>query len=169
MEFDKDTLVRMYNEGLTVRQIACKFNVNYNSMRNIMKSLSIELNRQNSKRAYYTKLVGSEKIIHRFFTSKKYSAAKQKHIWNITKEFLWYLYTNQNKKCALSGIDIYFPQTPKDYNTGNYNLSIDRIDSNLGYTEDNVQLVHKDINLMKLDLSMKDFLYFAKLIYENNL
>ena len=47
-------------------------------------------------------------------------------------------------KCALTGIPISFEKT----NVG-YSASIDRIDSNIEYHLYNIQLVHKDINLMK--------------------
>ncbi len=59
----------------------------------------------------------------------------------------------------------------------NYNISnqigIDRIDSSIDYLEDNVQWVHKDVNRMKLEFSVKYLRYLCTLIYlkaqnENN-
>ena len=38
------------------------------------------------------------------------------------------------------------------------NMSIDRIDSNIGYEVGNIQLVDKRINMMKGSLSNKDFI-----------
>ena len=46
--------------------------------------------------------------------------------------------------------------------------SIDRIDSSKGYTEDNVQWVHKNVNNMKMQTSHQDFLNWCKLITEYN-
>ena len=61
----------------------------------------------------------------------------------------------QNKKCALSGIDLIF-----EANHGKIegNISLDRIDSQKGYTINNVQWVHKDINFMKQDFAENYFL-----------
>ena len=42
-----------------------------------------------------------------------------------------------------------------------YNLSIDRIDSNKGYTIDNIQLVGAIINIMKNDMLEKDFFFVS--------
>lgn len=45
--------------------------------------------------------------------------------------------------------------------------SPDRIDSSLGYTKDNVQWVHKDVNTIKWDLSHDRFVKLCKTITEN--
>lgn len=44
----------------------------------------------------------------------------------------------------------------------NTNVSIDRIDSNKGYTKDNVQLVCSAINFMKSNLSLNDFIMYCE-------
>ena len=48
------------------------------------------------------------------------------------------------------------------------NLSLDRIDSSQGYTEDNVQLVCRIVNIMKNDLSVDEFVGWCKLIEVHN-
>jgi len=79
--------------------------------------------------------------------------------FSITMNYIWQLFLNQNRKCALSGIEIGFgnPQT----------ASLDRIDSSKGYVNQNVQWVHKDINIMKNDLDTKTFLRYCFLVNEN--
>jgi len=42
------------------------------------------------------------------------------------------------------------------------NLSIDRIDCNVGYTVDNIQLVCNSVNTMRNNLSIKDFITFCQ-------
>lgn len=54
------------------------------------------------------------------------------------------MYVKQDKKCALTGIPLSFERNEKGCSA-----SIDRIDSNIEYHLENIQLVHKDINLMK--------------------
>ena len=47
-------------------------------------------------------------------------------------------------------------------------MSLDRIDNNKGYIEENVQWVHKDINMMKRIYSQDYFIYMCKLVAECN-
>jgi hypothetical protein len=77
----------------------------------------------------------------RYFERK---GRKKQHFGNITIEQIYNLWIHQNKKCALSGISVGFYDDGK-----NHTCSIDRIDSSREYTIDNIQLVHKDVNLMK--------------------
>jgi hypothetical protein len=39
--------------------------------------------------------------------------------------------------------------------------SLDRIDSSKGYIEGNLQWVHKDVNIMKMDLSQVEFIDYC--------
>ena len=50
--------------------------------------------------------------------------------YSVTKEYLWDLYLKQNKKCALSGLDIFFGIFGKGKRGGtrNQTASLDRID-----------------------------------------
>jgi hypothetical protein len=52
----------------------------------------------------------------------------------------------------------HFPQT----------ASLDRIDNNKGYTKDNIQWLHKNINLMKHCFDQKYFIELCNLISEKN-
>lgn len=67
----------------------------------------------------------------------------------LSKKWLFSLYLKQNKKCALTGLDITFAETNIDHDKGKSTASLDRIDSSMGYVQENVQWVHKDINMMK--------------------
>lgn len=88
---------------------------------------------------------------------------------DISIEQIYNLWIKQNKKCALSGIDIGFYDILNEKNElVLHSCSIDRIDSSIGYTIDNVQLVHKDVNFMKLDFDMSYFINMCKLIAKNN-
>ena len=80
---------------------------------------------------------------------------------NITKEYIWNLFLKQDKKCALSGLDLRFA-TKQGINDGT--ASLDRIDSSRGYVENNVQWLHKDVNYMKQDFSDDYFINTCKLI-----
>jgi hypothetical protein len=90
----------------------------------------------------------------------------EKRVNQITIEDVKNLYEQQNGKCAISGIPmtrIHVPQS-KLCDT---NISIDRIDSKIGYTKDNIQLVCARVNSMKSTLSMDEFKFVIKSIYNN--
>ncbi len=76
-------------------------------------------------------------------------------------KYLWELYLSQDKKCALGGFDIRFPDNEFVEQTA----SLDRIDSGGGYTKGNVQWVHKWVNQMKWDLSQEDFVDICSKIH----
>ena len=65
----------------------------------------------------------------------------------LTEIFIEKLYEKQDHKCALSG------QVFSSLNE----VSIDRVDSKKGYTEDNVQLVLYAFNRMKSDFTAEEF------------
>lgn len=71
----------------------------------------------------------------------------------------------QNKKCALTGDIIYFPTRCWSRDG---TASLDRIDSSKGYTKENVQWVHKDINMMKQEYTTEVFLGWCKKVVEHN-
>ena len=82
--------------------------------------------------------------------------------FDITPEFIWQIYLDQNKKCALTGLEIGWKEVGQDHTA-----SIDRIDSSVGYIEENVWLLHKDVNMMKQSFQLEDFIEYCKLISKN--
>lgn len=83
--------------------------------------------------------------------------------FSVSIEFLWELFLKQERKCALSGMEIHFPKI----STGVKTASLDRIDSSKGYTHDNVQWVHKDINFMKRTFCNDYFIDLCKKVTNN--
>lgn len=82
-----------------------------------------------------------------------FNNAKQRKIpLEITPQDIWNLYEQQNGKCSLSGVDINLKTIYE------ITASLDRIDSSKGYTRDNVQWLHKTINIMKNSLNQADFI-----------
>ena len=85
--------------------------------------------------------------------------------FTISIEYIWDLFLKQDRKCALSGLPIHFPSRFSD--TRNKTASLDRIDSSKGYIEGNVQWVHKNINVMKLDFKEDVFIDYCERIMKN--
>lgn len=100
-----------------------------------------------------------------------YKGSLEDHLFRLRKrldrdyslDFLLSLYKNQNGLCALSKVPMTWSANEGRVPT---NISIDRIDSNLGYTEDNVQLVCRIVNIMKHDLAQPDFIKWCETIVE---
>lgn len=86
--------------------------------------------------------------------------------FNIDEKYITNLFYRQRRKCAISGVLLTCGKTWKDFI--NNTMSLDRIDSNLGYIKGNVQWVHKDINNMKCDYDDEYFINFCKLVAEHN-
>lgn len=91
------------------------------------------------------------------FYRAKAGAESRNLEFNITIEQMGDLLEQQDYLCALSGIMIAADDRIRD-------ASLDRIDSSRGYTIDNIQWVHKDVNRMKLDYPQERFLELCSLI-----
>lgn len=85
--------------------------------------------------------------------------------FNITKQDAEKQYVLQNGRCNITGIQIILPKKG-----GENTASLDRIDSSLGYTTNNIQWVHKQINKMKRDMDQDYFISLCKQItdYQQN-
>lgn len=86
--------------------------------------------------------------------------------FTLTPEFLWHLFTAQEEKCALTGIQLVLNRSLKNQNV-NWDVitaSLDRKDNTKGYTEDNVWWVHKEINRLKNNYSIEELLYWSNLL-----
>jgi hypothetical protein len=103
-----------------------------------------------------------EEIPYEFFYRIKQNADKRNYYFDISIEDIWNLFIKQNKKCAISGLDISVGDG-RDY-SDTRTASLDRIDSSKGYTIDNIQWIHKKINRMKMDLSDQEFINMCKII-----
>lgn len=102
---------------------------------------------------------GFEDISGNYLYGIKQGAIRRNFDYSLTNEYIWDLYQKQNRKCALSELDIHFGK-----NGEVQTASLDRIDSNFGYAINNVQWVHKDVNKMKNNLDEKYFKFLCESI-----
>ena len=93
-------------------------------------------------------------------------AIKRSIEFNITMEYAWRVFLDQNKLCALSCVPITLSKHARDGAPcwKEITASLDRIDSEKGYVEGNVQWVHKEVNYIKRDLDQDVFVKWCKLI-----
>jgi hypothetical protein len=96
-----------------------------------------------------------------FWAAFRSSARRRGITIGISIEEAWTIFLRQDRKCALSDVQLDFAIP---YKGGNTTASLDRIDSSKGYCPGNVQWVHKIINLMKWNLTTKRFVYFCGLV-----
>jgi len=108
---------------------------------------------------------GYEDIPKTFFDTLKAKAKQRNYVFDISIQDIWERYIKQNKKCNLSGVPIKFYKQIKLRNK--ITASVDRIDSKKGYTKDNIQIVHKIINVMKNDFTNEEFIRLCKIISQN--
>ena len=91
--------------------------------------------------------------------------------FDITVPFLVDLFERQDGRCALSGLPMltttHIDERPDDARCNPNKLSIDRIDSSRGYTEDNVQLVRWRLNSMKSDIPLDTYKEEIRAQYEH--
>lgn len=103
------------------------------------------------------------RLLYERFHALKDRARKKDIQCNIDLQYLHELWNTQKGLCALSGIPMtyYF-----DSGRVPTNVSVDRINSNLGYIKGNLQLVCMAVNQMKSDLTIEQLKYFCKSILE---
>ena len=97
------------------------------------------------------------------FLQMRLTSLKQRHRTKkfegtpVSLEYLVALYEQQRGICAISGIPMHITTDQSDLS-----VSVDRIDINQGYVEDNIRLVCTRINLMRSTLNDHDFLWWCR-------
>lgn len=100
------------------------------------------------------------------FLNRCKSGAKQRNIeWLLTLDELDFMMEEQLFKCNLTGRELIYGYT---VNINDCTCSIDRIDSDKPYTIDNIQIVHKNVNMCKQSLSQTDFIELCKEVVNFN-
>jgi hypothetical protein len=97
-----------------------------------------------------------------YFHKIRKAAEKRSIPFLITREEMDDVFQSQGGKCRYLGVPLTFETHGK-----RGTASLDRINSKLGYSKDNIQWVHKDVNTIKWDLSHEDFVRICKTISEN--
>ncbi len=109
--------------------------------------------------------VGYKEVGNWYFRTVKRGAFKRGLEFSITIKDMWDSFIKQNKKCILSGVDIRLEPIGK-LNFKTQTASLDRIDSEKGYTIENIQWVHKEVNKLKQDFSDEKVLHWCTTICE---
>ena len=81
--------------------------------------------------------------------------------FDITPEYIWNLWIEQQGKCKLTGVELNLKSIYE------ITASLDRIDSRYGYVVGNVQWIHKLVNWMKNSLSNNEFINICYCVVNN--
>jgi len=106
---------------------------------------------------------GGYKELSQTYWSKMQMGAKHRNLeFAITAQQAYELLEKQQFKCALSGVPIklsakYYSSFKNGRRT-EQTASLDRIDSSKGYTIDNIQWLHKEVNFIKTDFSQNEII-----------
>ena len=114
-------------------------------------NLSYRKNNQAKVRNYQIKY---EKTLKRKIQKWRAGAIRRGILWDISDEYL----ENIPMICHYTGLEL--TMEAHKINT----ISLDRIDSNAGYTSNNVVFCCAEINLMKRKLSIDEFVKICKLV-----
>lgn len=111
-------------------------------------------------------------ITKTYVNGMKRNAKARNVLWDLSIEFLWELYEKQNRKCALTGLDIHITsETTHNSSRVNWDLmtaSLDRKNSFIGYIENNVQWIHKKYNRFKNNYPQDEFISMCNLVAKHN-
>ena len=103
-----------------------------------------------------------------WFNKYKLQAELRNYDFTITLDYVADLMEKQSFKCALTKIDIHFPDFGHPSKKNSIPASIDRIDSSKGYIPGNVQIILKKVNMMKQQYTQEEFIEVCKLVAKNN-
>jgi hypothetical protein len=170
-DLDGDEIERMYvQEKIKVMTIARKVGSYPKKIQKILKHRGVEFRK---KSCYLSgpenpRFTGHEEIQGTYLASVKNKAKSRGLEFSVTNQYLWNLFLEQDRKCAYSGLKIFFARTNLEHINGDYTASLDRIDSSKGYIEGNVQWLHKRVNIMKGNMEQQEFLDFCEAITFQN-
>ena len=97
------------------------------------------------------------------YSTIKRGALRRGISFNVSLNLLWEKFVEQKGFCALSSVPITLTASIKNCSVdwSAVTASLDRIDNNRGYEEDNVWWVHKEANRIKNNYSLDELLFWS--------
>lgn len=132
-------------------------------LNNLMNGSSTQCRKCGSITGGKKRRKGYEDISGNYWSQLVYKIKKKGIPFELRIEDAWDVYLKQERKCALSGFDIYFSGYPYDRKKTNAALSL--INVNGGYTKDNIQWIDKKLDKFKKNLDNQELLQIVNRIY----
>lgn len=141
---------RRYEQGL---DIECIYHGMHNNWyyRKEKNALACRYCQSDRTRKYFRKEENTFKVFYKW-------AKRRDKECTITIEYIENLFELQNGICSISGIKL-----------DRSNMSLDRINSDIGYVEGNLQWVHKKVNQMKSNFDENEFIDMCNRIANYNI
>lgn len=151
----EDNLCQDYLNGMSQNDLIKKYNIGSDKVKFLLERNNIEreIGKGSGTKKAWSRGIrqprncnkGGTKDIHNaLFNRWKANAKSRSYPFEISIEYLQELLENQNFKCAYTNMDMLCPKTyneKREMTSSPYLISLDRIDSELGYIEDNVHFV----------------------------
>lgn len=102
-----------------------------------------------------------------YFNKIKSNARGRNRVFRLTPDDILDKLYQQNGKCIYTGLNVSF-YYEDGYKKSEVTASVDRINGDIGYTKKNIQIVHKDVNMMRGQLTEEKFIELCKKVAENN-
>lgn len=118
------------------------------------------------KRNSNTTWCGHGDVSGTYWNDLKHGAIRRNIEFSVSIEEAWDIFLKQDKKCTLSGVELFLAKKYADRRK--QTASLDRINSKKGYVSSNIQWVHKVVNQMKWDMAQTDLIEWCKRIYTTN-
>lgn len=148
----KETLLRLMQEKAPPKEVMKTLRRSWESLIKMIGLMFGDEKPEFVKRFIYS----HDRHIHSLMHMKVRQATDRSAEWkrhiDIDEKWIEYLLNIQNYKCYYTGVP--FNLSKSNGNT----FSIERVDSDKGYTKDNVVLILADLNRMKWELSLDRFI-----------
>lgn len=99
----------------------------------------------------------SPSVYRGYWKDLQYNANRRKIDFQITIDDINRVFRKQGGECALTGLRLTVPTNLQEYRSRAHTFSVDRVDNNIGYTPENIQVVHKLINQSRKDLTIERY------------
>ena len=116
----------------------------------------------NNRRTYSSSY---QQYLMRVGYSLKHARKKQGFDWELESEDLIDLWQRQKGRCALTNVIMTHHRDGGGSKA--FNASVDRINPEVGYLKENLQLVCYAVNMLKGSLAPDEFFFWIKSIYEH--
>jgi len=108
-------------------------------------------------------------LFKRALSNAKKRALKRNSKFDIDLEYIKDIFENQSGKCYYSGIPLRIIRDESSGIHDHYKMTLDCLDSNLGYSRGNVVWCIYCINSFKLNMPKEEMIKICKSILKNNL
>jgi len=139
---------------------------NYDKIKERKQAAANEYYKVKGRAKYEQRCLEARDKIGKLLQAAKSRCKKNQILFDLSLDYVYDLYVQQNKVCALTKREFYLGPAVNHCASDN-SLSIDRITPSLGYTEGNVRLVIHHVNMAMSVFGLDALIKLVKDIEEN--